>query len=152
MIDREKVIRHITAELCIARTCKKDFASVDIDMLSDALGLLKEQEEHEKQICKKICAFIMQGCSTDTDADKAHVCNVIQQCFFHSESGDANLALVISGLQHCDSAGCIGCPYYDENADESCELNKDALKLINEQAEKIKSLEQTIEDICCGGS
>lgn len=44
MIDREKVIRHITAELCIARTCKKDFASVDIDMLSDALDLLKEPE------------------------------------------------------------------------------------------------------------
>ena len=44
MIDREKVIRHITAELCIARTCKKYFASVDIDMLSDALDLLKEQE------------------------------------------------------------------------------------------------------------
>ena len=44
MPDRDKVIRHITAELCIARTCKKDFASVDIDMLSDALDLLKEQE------------------------------------------------------------------------------------------------------------
>lgn len=44
MINREKVIRHITAELSIARTCKKDFASVDVDMLSDALDLLKEQE------------------------------------------------------------------------------------------------------------
>jgi DNA-directed RNA polymerase subunit RPC12/RpoP len=44
MPDREKVIRHIVAEISIARTCKKDFASVDIDMLSDALVLLKEQE------------------------------------------------------------------------------------------------------------
>ena len=44
MIDREKVIRHIIAEISIAKTCKKDFASVDIDMLSDALALLKEQE------------------------------------------------------------------------------------------------------------
>ena len=44
MIDREKVIRHITAEICIAKVCKKDFASVDIDMLSDALTLLKDQE------------------------------------------------------------------------------------------------------------
>lgn len=44
MINREKVIRHINAEISIAKTCKKDFASVDIDMLSDALSLLKEQE------------------------------------------------------------------------------------------------------------
>ena len=43
-IDREKVIKHIIAEISIAKTCKKDFASVDIDMLSDALALLKEQE------------------------------------------------------------------------------------------------------------
>lgn len=27
----------------------------------------------------------------------------------------------------------------------------DALALLKEQAEKIRSLEQTIEDICCGG-
>lgn len=44
MIDREKVITHVTAEISIAKTCKKDFATVDIDMLSDALELLKEQE------------------------------------------------------------------------------------------------------------
>lgn len=51
-LDREKVIRHITAELCIARTCKKYFASVDIDMLSDALDLLKEQEAKSVKIVK----------------------------------------------------------------------------------------------------
>ena len=45
MINREKVIRHITAEICIAKVCKKDFASVDIDMLSDALDMLKEQQK-----------------------------------------------------------------------------------------------------------
>ena len=44
MIDREKVKKHLVAELCIAKTCKKDFATVDIDMLADALNLLKEQE------------------------------------------------------------------------------------------------------------
>ena len=27
----------------------------------------------------------------------------------------------------------------------------DALELLREQSKKIKSLEQTIEDICCGG-
>lgn len=43
-MDREKVIRHIKAEIEIAKVCKKDFASVDIDMLSDAYELLKEQE------------------------------------------------------------------------------------------------------------
>lgn len=42
--NREKVIRHIIAEISIAKTCKKDFALVDIDMLSDALSMLKEQE------------------------------------------------------------------------------------------------------------
>jgi hypothetical protein len=43
-MDREKVIRHIVAEISIAKTCKKDFALVDIDMLSDALSMLKERE------------------------------------------------------------------------------------------------------------
>ena len=45
--NREKVIRHITAEIEIARMCKKDFASVDIDMLADALSLLKEQDAQD---------------------------------------------------------------------------------------------------------
>lgn len=143
MADREKVILR----------CREAIDSrepeIDYCFYFDVIDLLKEQEEREKQICKKICAFIRQGCSTDTDADKAHVCNVIQQCFFHLGSEDVDMAKVISGLQHCDSAGCFGCVYYEE--EDSCKLNKDALKLINEQAEKIKSLEQTIEDICCGG-
>lgn len=58
---------------------------------------------------------------------------------------------IISGLQHCDSAGCIGCPYCDGCSDGSCMLNKEAIELINELEAKIKSLERTIEDICCGG-
>ena len=53
MINREKVIRHIAAEISIARTCKKDFASVDVDMLSDALALLKEQEAVEPILKRK---------------------------------------------------------------------------------------------------
>ena len=52
MINREKVIRHIIAEISIAKTCKKDFASVDIDMLSDALALLKEQETEDTGNCR----------------------------------------------------------------------------------------------------
>lgn len=54
-INREKVIRHIAAEIIIARTCKKDFASVDIDMLSDAYELLKEQEAEKK--CCRDCEY-----------------------------------------------------------------------------------------------
>lgn len=50
MINRGKVIRHIIAEISIAKTCKKDFASVDIDMLSDVLELLKEQSVEPKQV------------------------------------------------------------------------------------------------------
>lgn len=61
MINREKVIRHIIAEISIAKTCKKDFASVDIDMLSDALDMLKEQETEDTGSCRvfqcKKCGF-----------------------------------------------------------------------------------------------
>jgi len=44
----------------------------------------------------------------------------------------------------------VGEPPFIMSLDDGIALN-DAIKLINEQAEKIKSLEQTIEDICCGG-
>lgn len=61
MINKEKVIRHIIAEISIAKTCKKDFASVDIDMLSDALDMLKEQETEDTGSCRvfqcKKCGF-----------------------------------------------------------------------------------------------
>lgn len=59
-INREKVIRHIAAEIEIARVCKKDFALVDIDMLSDALSLLKEQEE-EIESLKQTAQSMMEG-------------------------------------------------------------------------------------------
>ena len=74
MPDREKVIRHITAELCIARTCKKDFASVDVDMLSDALSLLKEQEAEGKWIYGE----------DETGADGWHCseCNFFEPWFY----------------------------------------------------------------------
>ena len=49
--------------------------------LTDALALLKEQEEREKRICKTICDFIRGSCSTDTYADKEFVCHEIQKCF-----------------------------------------------------------------------
>ena len=43
--------------------------------------LLKEQEEREQRICKSICNFIRGACSTDTDDDKDFVCYEIQKCF-----------------------------------------------------------------------
>jgi len=44
------------------------------------------------------------------------------------------------------------CPY-NSDAGKGCsgKLMRDALLLITAQEEKIRSLEQTIEDICCGG-
>lgn len=53
------------------------------NIAKSAMELLKEQEDHEKAICKEICDFIRNGCNTDTDADKDYVCHVIQQCFIH---------------------------------------------------------------------
>lgn len=49
------------------------------------------------------------------------------------------------GMPQCDS-----CPYDGKNC--WTRLKRDAISLLKEQAEKIRSLEQTIEDICCGGS
>lgn len=50
---------------------------------NDAIELLKGQEEREKAICKAICEFIRDSCSTDTDDDKDFVCYEIQRCFTH---------------------------------------------------------------------
>lgn len=47
MANIKKVITHLVAEESIARVCKKDFASVDVDILSDAIELLKEQAHVE---------------------------------------------------------------------------------------------------------
>ena len=64
----------------------------------------------------------------------------------------------VKGLnQHCEGSlfdRCGECPYYEIAGEPfQCrdELLRDVLKLLKEQEKKIKSLEQTIEDICCGG-
>lgn len=67
-----------------------------------------------------------------------------------------DLDKVIREIKLCTSGGpCEGCSHYGHGEDDlvGCmdELLSDALALLKEQAEKIKSLEQTIEDICCGG-
>lgn len=41
--------------------------------------------------------------------------------------------------------------YKCEKAQEYSDVAIDAIALLKEQAEKIRSLERTIEDICCGG-
>lgn len=56
----------------------------------------------------------------------------------------------INGLKHCTtSLGCFECPYseLDERSIEcQLELDRDALELLKEQHETIKSLEQEIRD------
>lgn len=65
---------------------------------------------------------------------------------------------VIKGLEMCiKDIECTGCPYEGECFDAIDDrqfgesMMRDALALLKEQDEKIKSLERTIEDICCGG-
>lgn len=63
---------------------------------------------------------------------------------------------VIKGLEYCIADDfCDGCPYecncFADDAVAYVPLMRDALSLLNEQKAKIKSLERTIEDICCGG-
>ena len=73
---------------------------------------------------------------------------------------DDKLDKVIKGLTQCTSFGEIGltedecndCPYCEGYKTGLCwvQMNRDAMELLKEQQKKIKSLEQTIEDICCG--
>lgn len=73
---------------------------------------------------------------------------------------------VIKGLKCCASMNgnaCRECPYSSECVDYegvdyedlyqagTAHLAADALALLKDQEARIRSLEQTIEDICCGG-
>lgn len=63
---------------------------------------------------------------------------------------------VIYDIERCTSHvpdACRDCSHYTGTVGFGCmeDLMSDALALLKEQAEKIKSLERTIEDICCGG-
>ena len=63
---------------------------------------------------------------------------------------------VMREITLCTGGGpCEGCSHYDNHEDDlvGCmdELLSDALELLNAMEEKTKALEQTIEDICCGG-
>ena len=72
----------------------------------------------------------------------------------------AELEKAIKGLYACTTFGengatdgdCHICPYNKGYMTGECwvQMNRDALELLKEQQKKIKSLEQTIEDICCG--
>ena len=94
-MDREKVIKGLEClaqkQEQMANPCSKcdyhdrpNFAFCVVDVATDALELLKEQEEREKAICKEICDFIRGGCSTDTDDDKNYVCHEIQKIFYRT--------------------------------------------------------------------
>ena len=59
---------------------------------------------------------------------------------------------VTKGLKTCMSEElCTDCPYYERGTDCTGCLMEDVFGLLKEQEKKIKSLERTIEDICCGG-
>ena len=74
----------------------------------------------------------------------------------------ANLEKVIKGLEICSEHGSWhgldcelneaykDCPYRGCETGCVVTIAKDAIELLKEQDAKIKSLEQTIEDICCG--
>lgn len=91
MTDREKIIKglhqHCKGSLfdrcgeCPYYVISDEQFSCRDKLLEDVIILLKEQEEREKRICKKICDIIRSGCSTDTDDDKNFVCHEIQKCF-----------------------------------------------------------------------
>ena len=66
---------------------------------------------------------------------------------------------VFDAIRNCiTEPKCRDCPWDDcerfdcKRVNVPVSLMLDALKLLKEQAEKIRSLERTIEDICCGGS
>ena len=50
-------------------------------MRRDALELLKENDIELERIYQNICTYINGGCSTDTEADKQHVCEMIGRIF-----------------------------------------------------------------------
>lgn len=88
MIDREKVIKGLEeAETRLTQAVDRGGqmsvmgAFKCLNRVTDAIALLKEQEEREERICKAICDIIRGGCSTDTDADKDFVCHEIRKCF-----------------------------------------------------------------------
>ena len=67
-----------------------------------------------------------------------------------------DLDKVIREIKLCTGGGpCEGCTHYGHGEDlVGCmdELFSDALELLKDQEARIRSLEQTIEDICCGGA
>lgn len=56
-----------------------DFGNAQL--CSDALELLKENDIELERIYQNICTYINGGCSTDTEADKQHVCETINRIF-----------------------------------------------------------------------
>ena len=50
-------------------------------LMTDALELLEENDIELERIYQNICTYINGGCSTDTEADKQHVCEMIGRIF-----------------------------------------------------------------------
>jgi hypothetical protein len=91
VIDKEKVLTGL--ECCSQMTgnacrqcpydeeCAKMIGSGSAHLCADALELLKENDIELERIYQNICTYINGGCSTDTEADKQHVCKMIGRIF-----------------------------------------------------------------------
>ena len=85
MIDKEKVLKGLeihtkTNSRCIGCPYPNNGLCGD-QLYMDALELLKENDIELERIYQNICTYINGGCSTDTEADKQHVCKMIGRIF-----------------------------------------------------------------------
>lgn len=90
MTDRKKTLQGLKCCSMNGNGCRQcpynkecdempDFGNAQL--CSDALELLKENDIELERIYQNICTYINGGCSTDTEADKQHVCEMIGRIF-----------------------------------------------------------------------
>ena len=88
MADTKKVIRMLNNTLRHCHNLYNHVTSEEQTWLAEinqgakeALELLKENDIELERIHQNICAYINDGCSTDTEADKEYVCSQIDRIF-----------------------------------------------------------------------
>ena len=57
---------------------------------------------------------------------------------------------VIKGLEHCIKTSCESCPYNVNDSNQICLINEmlsDAISMLNEQDERIKTLEHQLDTL-----
>ena len=82
MTEREKVLKGLEWVINdIEENGNINHAGQYLTEIKDALELLKENDIELERIYQNICTYINGGCSTDTEADKQHVCKMIGRIF-----------------------------------------------------------------------